>query len=84
MRRAAPSACAARVTHTARFTGEVSASYVPAGVQPDPPRNQAPIASNLIIDAKGKIVFYSLLDSVNFDARLVALEVKLEQLLASR
>ena len=52
------------------------------GVLPELPRNQVPIASNLIIDSSGGIVFYSLLDSVNFDAKLVALKARLEELLA--
>ena len=62
--------------------GEVAAIYAPPGVLPDLPRNQVPIASNLLIDAKGRIAFYSLLDSVHFDAKLVALKAKLDQLLA--
>jgi len=64
-----------------RPNGRVSESYAPPGIQPDLPRNQVPIASNLIIDREGKIRFYSLLDSVNFDARLVALTARLEELL---
>jgi alkyl hydroperoxide reductase subunit AhpC len=62
--------------------GKVSESYAPAGVLPDLPRNQIPIASNLIIDREGKIQFYSLLDSRNFDAKLVALTARLDALLA--
>jgi thiol-disulfide isomerase/thioredoxin len=50
--------------------GEVSASYAPAGVLPELPRIQIPIASNLISDREGRIQFYSLLDSRNFDAKL--------------
>jgi peroxiredoxin len=63
--------------------GKVSASYAPEGVLPDLPRNQVPIASNLIIDKDGKIQFYSLLDSMNFDAKLIALTARLEELLAA-
>jgi len=62
--------------------GEVSASYAPEGVLPDLPRNQIPIASNLIIDRQGKIQFYTLLDSRNFDAKLIALRARLDELLA--
>ena len=62
--------------------GEVSTSYAPEGVVPDLPRTQVPIASNLIIDREGKIQFYSLLDSRNFDAKLIALTARLEELLA--
>jgi hypothetical protein len=62
--------------------GRTSASYAPPGVLPDLPRDQVPIASNLILDREGKIRFYSLLDSANFDAKLVALTARLEELLA--
>jgi len=63
--------------------GKVATRYAPEGVQPDLPRDQVPIASNLIIDRDGTIRFYSLLDSVNFDARLVALKARLDELLAA-
>ena len=61
--------------------GSVAESYAPAGVLPDLPRNQVVIASNLLIDRAGRIQFFSLLDSANFDARLVALRAKLDELL---
>jgi peroxiredoxin len=64
--------------------GKIAESYAPAGVLPDLPRSEVPIASNLIIDREGKIRFYSLLDSANFDARLVALRARLDELLAGR
>jgi peroxiredoxin len=63
--------------------GKVSESYAPEGLLPDLPRNQIPIASNLIIDREGKIQFYSLLDSRNFDAKLIALTARLDELLAA-
>jgi len=63
--------------------GKVSASYAPEGAVPDLPREQVPIASNLIIDREGRIRFYTLLDSANFDARLLALTERLEELLGS-
>ena len=62
--------------------GAVTETYAPAGVLPDLPRNQVPIASNLIIDREGRIRFYSLLDSANFDARLIQLKGLLDELLA--
>jgi peroxiredoxin len=62
--------------------GKVSKSYAPEGVLPDLPREQVPIAANLIIDKEGKIQFYSLLDSRNFDAKLIALTARLNELLA--
>jgi peroxiredoxin len=64
--------------------GKVAERYAPKDAQPDLPRNQVPIASNLIIDPQGRIRFYTLLDSVNFDAKLVALTARLEELLAER
>ena len=36
---------------------------------------------NLIIDPAGRIAFYSMLDSMNFDAKLVALTARLDELL---
>jgi peroxiredoxin len=61
--------------------GSVSASYAPQGVLPDIAREDVAIASNLIIDEKGTIRFFSLLDSQNFDAKLVQLRARLDQLL---
>lgn len=61
--------------------GTIAEAYAPADVLPDLPRNQIPIASNLIIDREGRIQFYSLLDSRNFDARLVQLRKRLDRLL---
>lgn len=64
--------------------GKVTEAYAPVGAQPDLPRNQVPIASNLIIDREGKIQFYSLLDTANFDARLIALQARLDRLLEGK
>lgn len=64
--------------------GKATSPYAPPGVLPDLPRDQVPIASNLIIDGEGKIRFFTLLDSANFDARLVALRARLDELLAAR
>ena len=61
--------------------GMVAATYAPENVLPDLARDQVPIASNLIIDRDGKVQFYALLDSVHFDARLAALQEKLDALL---
>ena len=62
--------------------GEVSASFAPEGVLPELPRNQVPIASNLIIDREGRIQFYELLDSRNFDAQLIRVKARLDELIA--
>jgi len=64
--------------------GKVAESYAPPDALPDLPRNQVPIAANLIIDREGRIRFYTLLDSANFDARLVALRARLDELLAGQ
>jgi len=63
--------------------GAATTPYAPADALPDLPRNQVPIASNLIIDREGKIRLYTLLDSANFDARLIALRARLDELLGS-
>lgn len=63
--------------------GTTSAKFAPKGVLPDLPRDEVPLASNLIIDREGNIRFYSLLDSRNFDARLVQLRQRLEDLLGA-
>lgn len=63
--------------------GLVSASFAPKGVIPELPRDQVPIGSNLIIDREGKIQFYALLDTQNFDSKLVALREKLYTLIAA-
>jgi len=62
-------------------TGAVSAKYAPAGVLPDLARDEVPLASNLIIDKEGRIRFYSLLNTTNFDAKLTKLKQKLDELL---
>ncbi|MFZ6010359.1 MAG: peroxiredoxin family protein [Bacteroidota bacterium] len=64
--------------------GKVSASYAPEKVQPDLARHEVPIASNLIIDKEGNIRFYSLLNTAAFDAKLLKLKEKLNDLLASQ
>lgn len=63
--------------------GEVATRYAPPDAVPDLPRDQVPIGSNLIIDRQGAIRFYSLLDSMHFDAKLVALKERLDELLAA-
>jgi len=63
--------------------GMVSARYAPEGVQPDLARDEVPLASNLIIDKEGKIRFYSLLNTADFDAKLTKLKQRLDELLTS-
>ena len=61
--------------------GEASARFAPKGVLPELERYEVMLASNLIIDPEGKIQFMSLLDSQNFDAKLIHLKQRLEELL---
>ncbi|WP_215225509.1 peroxiredoxin family protein [Echinicola shivajiensis] len=61
--------------------GEVAASFAPQDVLPDLARDEVMLASNMLIDKEGNIRFMSLLDSKNFDAKLVALKAKLDEIL---
>jgi len=60
-------------------TGEVAARMAPADVLPDLSRDEVMLASNLLINPEGKILFFSLLDSKNFDAKLEALKKVLDE-----
>lgn len=64
--------------------GTVAASFAPEGVLPELARDEIMLASNILIDNQGKVQFFSLLDSKNFDAKLVHLKAKLNELLASQ
>lgn len=61
--------------------GAAATSYAPDGVLPDLARDEVVLASNLLIDREGKIRFYSLLDSQDFDAELNHLKTKLNEIL---
>jgi len=61
--------------------GSVSTKYAPEGVLTDLARDEVPLASNLIIDKEGNIVFYSLLNTATFDAKLTKVIEKLDDLL---
>lgn len=63
------------------FDGTVAASFAPEDVLPDLARDEVMLASNLIIDPQGKIQFFSLLDTNDFDAQLIHLKSKLDALL---
>ena len=63
--------------------GSIAARYAPPNAQPDLPRHEVMIASNLIIDQRGDVRFMSLLDTRTFDARLVALTARLDEILAA-
>jgi peroxiredoxin len=63
--------------------GEATARFAPAEVLPELNRSDVPIASNLIIDGEGVIRFYTLLDTNSFDAKLIGLRARLEELLTA-
>lgn len=58
--------------------GAVAASFAPADVLPELARDEVMLASNLLIDPEGKIKFFSLLDTYNFDAELKELKAVLD------
>ncbi len=61
--------------------GQVAGSFAPEDVLPDLARDEVMLAANLIIDPEGKIQYMSLLDTKNFDAKLLDLKDKLNVLL---
>lgn len=61
--------------------GTVAAKFAPKDVLPELSRDEIMLASNILIDPNGDIQFLSLLDSKNFDAKLVGLRAKLDELL---
>lgn len=61
--------------------GSVAAGFAPQHVLPDLARDEVMLASNLLIDPEGKIKFFSLLDTQNFDAKLEELKSVLDELL---
>jgi peroxiredoxin len=63
-------------------TGEVGASYTPDHAQPAvKDRAAVLVTSNLVIDAEGRIRFFTMVDTANFDADLVLLRRTVDQLL---
>jgi len=64
---------------------EVARRYAPpANVVPDLARDEVMIASNVIIGPDGRIRFMSVLDTANFDARLIRLQATLDALLEGK
>ncbi len=61
--------------------GTVAGSLAPKDVLPELARDEIMLASNMLIDPKGKIQFMSLLDTKNFDVKLGHLKEKLDELL---
>jgi peroxiredoxin len=63
------------------YDGSVAATFAPKDVLPDLSRDEVMLASNILIDPEGNIQFMSLLDSKNFDAELIQLKKRLDELL---
>jgi peroxiredoxin len=63
-------------------TGDVTLSYTPDRAQPAvKDRAAVLVTSNLVIDAQGRIRFFSMVDTANFDAELVFVRRAVDQLL---
>jgi peroxiredoxin len=64
--------------------GAVALRFTPPGAQPEfKDRTQALVTSNLVIDPKGNIRFFTVLDTVHFDAKLAHVRRAVDQLLAN-
>lgn len=61
--------------------GQVAASFAPDDVIPELARDEVMLAANLIIGPEGKIQFFSLLNTNDFDAQLIHLKSRLDALL---
>ncbi|MEO9511076.1 MAG: redoxin domain-containing protein [Flavobacteriaceae bacterium] len=61
--------------------GVVAASFAPKDVLPELARDEIMLASNLLLDPQGRIQFMSLLDTKNFDVKLIHLKKRLIELL---
>ncbi len=61
--------------------GTVAASFAPKEVLPELARDEIMLASNIIIDQNGNMQFMSLLDTKNFDSKLIHVKNKLDELL---
>ena len=63
--------------------GAVAIRFTPPGAQPElKDRAMALITSNLVIDPKGKIRFFTMTDTVHFDAKLVHVRRAVDRILA--
>jgi peroxiredoxin len=65
-------------------TGTVVASYTPDRAQPEvKDRSAVLVTSNLVIDTEGRIRFFTMVDTANFDAELVFVRREVDDLLRS-
>jgi peroxiredoxin len=66
-------------------TGEVTASFAPPGAQPAlADRSMVLVTSNLVLDEQGTIRFFTMVDTVHFDAKLVHARAAIDRLLDHR
>lgn len=61
--------------------GAVAGSFAPDHILPELARDEIMLASNILVDPEGKIQFFSLLDTRNFDSKLIHLKSRLHELL---
>jgi peroxiredoxin len=59
--------------------GAVAASFAPDDVLPDLARDEVMLASNILVDPEGNIIYLSLLDTRNFDAKLIHIKKILDE-----
>ena len=65
--------------------GKTALRFTPPGAQPEfKDRTKALVTSNLVIDPEGKIRFFTLVDTVHFDAKLVHVRHAVDRLLSER
>ncbi len=64
--------------------GETASRFSPPDLLPYLSRAEVAIGSNLIIDTEGKIQYFDLLNTTDFDAKLVKLKDRLVQLIAGK
>jgi peroxiredoxin len=65
--------------------GAVALKFTPPGAQPEfKDRKMALVTSNLVLDRTGKIRFFTVVDTVHFDARLVHVRKAVDELLREK
>jgi peroxiredoxin len=63
--------------------GAIAMSYTPPRAQPNvKDRTTVIVTSNLVIDQRGTVQFFTMVDTVHFDAKLVHARSKIDSLLA--
>jgi peroxiredoxin len=63
--------------------GVVVGAYTPAQAQPEiKDRSQVLVTSNLVLDPEGRVRFFTMADTLHFDAKLVHARGRIDELLA--